>query len=261
MKTRIVPTLALLAAATLVQAGAQASTVLVTLPNSVSTFDDLPLASESYFAPGIDTTFTSGNATFAHNCNVFGGVCYWNGFTYSNTTDTTTAGYTNQYSAITGGGVNGSANYGVGNPGAGVSRVDFNASVIVNGAYFTNTTYAYLSMLNGDAFAKQFGPGDFFTLTVHGIGNGGNETGTVDVSLAQDTNLLDSWLWTDLSSLGAVRALEFSLSSSDVGPYGMNTPAYFAIDDLSVTAVPVPAAIWLFGSGLLVLTGLTARRK
>ena len=30
----------------------------------------------------------------------------------------------------------------------------------------TNTTYAYLSMLNGDSFAHKFGPGDYFLLDV-----------------------------------------------------------------------------------------------
>ena len=34
----------------------------------------------------------------------------------------------------------------------------------------------------------------------------------------------------------------------------------FVIDNLSVSAVPVPTAVWLFGSGLLVLIGI-ARRK
>ena len=36
-----------------------------------------------------------------------------------------------------------------------------------------------------------------------------------------------------------VYGLEFALSSSDNGTFGMNTPAYFAMDSLSVTAVPL----------------------
>lgn len=229
---------------------------------AVATFDNLALAPESYFAPQTATTFNSGDATFTHNFTDYGYGCCWSGFTYSNTTDTTTAGYTNQYSAITGGGVNGSANYAIGNPGAyGVSRLDFAAPTMVEGAYFTNTTYAYLSMRDGDNFAKQFGLGDFFTLTVTGLDAADTITNAINISLARDANLVDMWIWYDLMPLGEVSALEFSLSSSDNGDYGMNTPAYFAMDNLTtVTAVPVPAAVWLFSSGLLGLVGVARRR-
>jgi hypothetical protein len=37
----------------------------------------------------------------------------------------------------------------------------------------------------------------------------------------------------------------------------MNTPGYFAVDNISVVPVPVPAAVWLFASAL----GLLGFRK
>ena len=43
----------------------------------------------------------------------------------------------------------------------------------------------------------------------------------------------------------------------------MNTPGYFAIDEMNGTApsaVPVPAAVWLLGSGLAGLAGLRRRQ-
>ena len=228
---------------------------------SVATFDDLSLESDSFFAPGLATTFSSGGASFDYNFTDYGFGCCWSGFTYSNTTDTTTAGFTNQYSAITGGGVNGSSNYGIANPGSGVSRLEFDTATVVEGAYFTNTTYAYLSMRDGDSFATQFDLGDFFTLTVTGLDAMDNITSSVNISLARDANLVDAWIWNDLMPLGEVFALEFSLDSSDIGAFGMNTPAYFAIDNLtSVSAVPVPAAVWLFASGLFGLVSIARRR-
>ena len=116
-------------------------------------------------------------------------------------------------------------------------------------------------MRDGDAFAKQFGLGDFFTLTVTGLDAFDGITNSVNISLGRDANLVDAWIWNDLMPLGEVYALEFSLSSSDVGAFGMNTPAYFAIDNLTaVSAVPVPAAVWLFGSGLLGLVAVARRR-
>jgi len=230
---------------------------------TVITFDDLSLVPESAFNPAGATTFASGNAEFTYNWNDTYNCC-WSGFSYSNTTDTTTAGFTNQFSAITGGGVNGSANYGVSNPGSSsssVSRLDFSSATTVEGAYFTNTTYAYLSMRDGDGFAKQFGLGDFFTLTVTGLDAFDSVTNSVNISLARDANLVDAWIWNDLMPLGEVYALEFSLSSSDSGAFGINTPAYFAMDNLTaVSAVPVPAAVWLFGSGLLGLVAVARRR-
>ena len=60
-----------------------------------------------------------------------------------------------------------------------------------------------------------------------------------------------------LGSLGQVSALEFSFVSSDVGGFGINTPVYFALDNIQ--AVPVPAAAYLFGPALAAL--LLRRRK
>jgi hypothetical protein len=51
----------------------------------------------------------------------------------------------------------------------------------------------------------------------------------------------------DLTLLGAATRLTFGLSSSDNGPFGMNTPAYFALDSLTVTPVPEPGALALAG--------------
>jgi hypothetical protein len=47
--------------------------------------------------------------------------------------------------------------------------------------------------------------------------------------------IIKEWKWVDLTSLGNVDSLVFAMSSSDVGQYGMNTPAYFCIDDLTTT--------------------------
>lgn len=227
------------------------------------------------------TGFLSGDAWFTNTYSSDYGS--WDGFAYSNTTDITTAGYLNQYSACTGSGVNGSANYGVGyGTGYGgryptislgaVTGEDYNTTL--SGMYVTNTTYAALSMLQGDSFAKKIGgvdgnDEDWFKMTVKGITETGYTANTLDFFLADfrfadnsEDYIVDEWTWMDLSGLGNVIGVEFSLSSSDVGAWGMNTPAYFALDDFNGTApssVPVPAAIWLLGSGILGLIGI--RRK
>lgn len=196
----------------------------------------------------------------------------WNGWSYSNTTDTTTAGYTNQYSAYTGGAYSG-INYGVYfAPWTPTPTITAVAPATIEGMYVTNTTYAALSMLNGDAFAKKFGGAsgddpDWFLLSIIGKNDSGGATGTVDFYLADyqfennaNDYIVDNWTFVDLTPLGDnVKSLEFALSSSDVGPWGMNTPAYFAMDNLMV--VPEPSTLALLCGAGIVGAIWTLRRR
>jgi hypothetical protein len=78
----------------------------------VADFDDLSLDPESYWN-GSDESgyFVSGNCMFFNNYDP--AWSSWDGWAYSNLTDSTTPGFGNQYSAYTGGGQGGSSNYGV----------------------------------------------------------------------------------------------------------------------------------------------------
>lgn len=177
----------------------------------------------------------------------------WSGFAYSNRTDTTTPGFENQYSAIPGTGAGGSAVYALGLMGMGAApaSVTFSAATEVRSLAVTNTTYAYLSMKDGDAFAKKFGGADgtepdWFKLTITGSRADDTTTTPIEVYLADfradDPTadvLVDTWLTVDLSPLGSVTGLAFSLTSTDNGEWGMNTPGYFALDDLTIV---LPAA-------------------
>ncbi len=283
--------------------------LLATRIPASSTFDSLPFASGDFengpnmtgssvtandpFGPGTGSlvtktsTFTSGSASFGNTYNQkYDGADgtgnfefdYWSGWSYSRTTDTTTPGAANQYSAIPGSGVSGSSTYavGFGSSSRGVSYAsdfDFSGG---KGVFVTNTTYTYLSMLNGDAAngggpAKKFGgatgdDADFLMLTITGS-NGGSQTGSVDFYLADyrfvdnsNDYLVNTWSFVDLSSLGTVDELSFSLSSSDNHPsFGMNTPDYVAIDNLGAIPEPSVAALLLLGVGLGIR--LLRRRK
>jgi len=237
-----------------------------------ATLEDLPLLPGSYWN-GSDGTgqFISAGATFVNHYNSSWGN--WDGFAYSCGTDTTTLSYTN-YSAIPGSGVDGSANYALAyDPVSGYMSLNyptilFNSPTTVSGAFFTNTTYAALAMQNGYFTAKKFGgqtgnDADWFKLTITGKNVDGGAIGFVEFFLADfrfsNTNqdyIVDQWTWVDLSSLGAVSSLTFALSSSDNDPlYGMNTPGYFALDNLVYTPEPATFA-------LLTVSGLfLARRK
>jgi hypothetical protein len=99
-------------------------------------------------------------------------------------------------------------------------------------------------MKNGHQFAKKFGgptgtDPDWFRLTVKAWYSGALSTDSVDVYLADFRSadstqdyILKTWKYVSLKKLGNVDSLTFSLNSSDVGSFGMNTPAYFCLDDL-----------------------------
>jgi len=255
----------------------RAITLFVTLISLVSlsqantsTFDDLSLPADSYWN-GFDGSggFTSGVAQY--NNYAVPDWSYWEGFAYSNLTDTTTGGLAGQYSAIAGGGAGGSVNYGVGFVGWSiVPTISFSQETVAKNLLITNNNYSYYSMLNGDAYSKKFGgadgnDADWFMLTITGKNAAGNTTGSVDFYLADFRStdnaqdyIVNDWREINLESLGMIQNLEFGLSSSDNGMFGMNTPAYFAIDSVSI--VPAPGALVLAGIGMSLL-GYLRKRK
>jgi hypothetical protein len=232
----------------------------------IANFDDLGLGAESYEnGSGLSGGFVSGGAGF--NNNYFPSFDGFSGFVASTVTDNTTPGFTNQYANITGGDAGGTGGFGIfyetsGSPG----RITLPSVQTVTGADFTNTTYAALSMLSGDDYAKQFGgvtgtDPDYFRLLIEGFDDSNVSTGVVEFMLADYRNLggtldyiIDQWTWVDLTGLGDVRSLGFSFESSDVGGFGINTPQYFAIDNL--TTIPEPNTALLLGLGLVSLARL-----
>jgi hypothetical protein len=121
-------------------------------------------------------------------------------------------------------------------------------------------------MRDGDTFAKKFGgdfgnDADWLKLTISGF-IGGNPTGAfIDFYLADfrfsnnsQDYIIDEWTAVDFSPLGSADQIRFSMSSSDNGAFGMNTPSFFAIDNV---AVPEPSALVCSLAGL----GIALRRR
>ena len=171
---------------------------------------------------------------------------YWEGIAISQFNDMATEGYANQLSvyykdAASGlGGYGGSKTFAVSNDGD-ISFEDSTTEGTFDHFWVTNSTYAALSMKNGDSFAKKFVQGDWFKLTVTAVDKSDSPTGNAvevylaDFRTASSPGILTQWKKVDLTPLGnKVHALKFTLTSSDTGDWGMNTPDYFCFDNLAI---------------------------
>lgn len=212
---------------------------------AVATFENLDLSVGDYLngSNGVNN-FMSGDIELRNEYNE--DYDAWQGWAISATTDTVTPGYINQYSAIAGGGASGSQTYALtyAYDGAKVFLAE-NSARIFDGMYVTNSTLTYLSMLDGDAFAKKFGGAtgndpDYFLLTIKAYLNGSIGTDSIDFYLADFRSpdnskdyIIRDWTWVGLEELGNADSLLMMLRSSDNGIFGMNTPAYFCVDDIS----------------------------
>ncbi len=215
-------------------------------------FESLPLAKADTFYNGKDNagsivvTNPQSAVTFSnYHENAQWGE-YWYGFAYSNMTDKTTAGLDNQFSAYPGSGFADSKQYAIYySDGA----ATFSVPQQIDSLFITNTTYAALSMLNGDSFGKKFGSHmnasgqhdstngeDFFKVWFIGINDKGLKTDSVEFYLADyrgnSDYVIDTWKKVDLSKLGKIESLTFKFESSDMSSGYINTPTYFALDNI-----------------------------
>ena len=181
---------------------------------------------------------TAGNYSFMNYYNE--SYKSWNGFAVSRTTDTSFAGYgtASEFNSCVGGGME-SMQFAVGY----YSEYNFLMEDQVPAIYATkafrpksvhvnNAASAYISMMNGDDFAKKFTSEDYFVLTITGMTADDEETGHVDFYLAKDGKIVNEWTKVDLTPLGTVDHVQFTMKSSDTSYGFMNTPAYFCIDNM-----------------------------
>ncbi|PJB14314.1 MAG: hypothetical protein CO118_09230 [Flavobacteriales bacterium CG_4_9_14_3_um_filter_32_8] len=226
-----------------------------------ASFENLTLPAESYW-DGSDLSGTHNNGTFYSEFvtgdftfpnvfdTTFGMPGYWlEGFAYSNKTDSVTSGFGNLYSARAGSGANGTTNYAV-------STNNSYLKINNTGGYnflqigITNSAYAYYSMKDGDAFAKKFGGAsgndpDWFKVTIKAYSNGNYQDST-DFFLADfrfgnnaQDYILKDWGYAGITTSNPIDSVYFELSSSDNGTWGMNTPAFFALDELELNTVGI----------------------
>jgi len=238
-----------------------------TISGQNADFESIILANESYWngsdysgtTNGVglfDTTITDGFHEFSNQYDTTWGASwgFWSGWAFSNQTADTTSGLPGQYSSYAGGAYNGS-NYAIGQDGSEIIL----AGGVSPELLITNVNYAAYSMLNGDSFGKEFGSQydangsvdgtdgeDWFLLKILCYNLSDVLVDSVELYLA-DYRFADNtqdyiqkdWTTVSLNSSETLGRLKFSLTSSDEGQSGMNTPAFFAIDNLSAGSVNI----------------------
>jgi putative lipoic acid-binding regulatory protein len=209
-----------------------------------ATFEDVQLGSNGIWQPPIGSNeMSSGGWLFTNNTQ----NGYWGGFTASNRTDLNQSGMNAQYTAAAGCGYDGSTQYAVAYT-MGVQTDVYAADGqlhTVTGCYVTNNLWTYQDILQGGYGELPYGGStgndpDWFKVTATGKNASGQTVGTLDFYLAdyrfsnnEEDYVLNTWEWFDLSPLGDVATISFSLSSSRGSGYNMITPAYFCMDNFN----------------------------
>jgi hypothetical protein len=207
---------------------------------SVVGFEDITVPVNGYIdSIGVTNQFSTTSFTFQ---SVYNSQYSYleKGFALSTQKDTITVGTKSQYAAYAGSG-SGNSNTYIVSVGTSMFKMPTKVTTLIS-LDITNTTFAALSMKNGDQFAKKFTAQDkdFLKVWIRGYA-AGKIKDSIEVYLAnfQSTNpsehyIQKSWKKVDLSKLNPVDSVNFKLESSDNSPYGMNTPAYFAVDNIII---------------------------
>lgn len=192
-----------------------------------------------YYDSQLEGSFPSGSYTFSNNYSLSWGS--WTGAALSNRTQTTFSSITpDQYNSAVGAGYDSSENYAVAyDNGTILVQNNIIEGDSIRGFYITNSAWGKLCVEKGSGVASAFKTGDYFKVIFTGKKANGEET-TMEYYLADyraeketDHYVLDTWQWVDLRPLGKVLSVSFKFDGSDKGSYGLNTSAYFCMDNFN----------------------------
>lgn len=105
---------------------------------------------------------------------------------------------------------------------------------IIEKCQINATTYFVNIVENGNEFSPKLAEDEQITLYATGYDAAGLKTATAVFTLATYGSTTKSWTEWDLSSLGEVVRVSFSILGGYVDDYGMTTPKYFAMDNIRV---------------------------
>ena len=178
--------------------------------------------------------------------NKWGAFCYWNGgHAISNYTlpDFEKGSFENQLSVCTKGGHGGSKNFcihfGNGEPGKDeIPSLSFADGVarVIESMYVVNTAYMQNVLKYGDGYGTDpVKDGQYVDVVAYGYDAEGKQTTKATFRLVDGpSKIVTDWTIWDLTGLGEVTKVEFSVTGNVTNDYGFALPAYFAYDDVAV---------------------------
>ena len=175
------------------------------------------------------------------------GSMSWEGFTLSTVSQDTA----NVLGCIAKGGLDGEGTpYVIGYYSEWVSQsqgyssniIDFNGDYYPEHVYICQNSNTHKAITEGEFNSRPFTDKDTLALIIHALDSNMLPTATMTYYLAADGERNEGWTKVPLSSLGKTARLSFSMTSTDIGAWGANTPLYFALDALTINT-EMPTAL------------------
>lgn len=107
--------------------------------------------------------------------------------------------------------------------------------------YICQNSNTYKAITQGEYNARAFSSQDTLALTIQALDSLMQPTASITYYLAVDGKMNSDWVKVPLAALGKTACLGFSMSTTDMGEWGANTPLYFALDGLTLNTEPLTA--------------------
>ena len=176
----------------------------------------------------------------------YGGMS-WEGFTLSTVSQDTA----NVLGCVAKGGLDGEGTpYVIGYYSEWVSQsqgyssniIDFNGDYYPEYVYICQNSNTHKAITQGEFNARAFTQEDTLALIIQALDSDMQPTATMTYYLAADGEKNEGWTKVPLHSLGKTSRLSFSMTTTDIGEWGSNTPLYFALDALTINT-EMPTAL------------------
>ena len=119
--------------------------------------------------------------------------------------------------------------------------VQFNEEYYPEYVYICQNSNTNKAITQGEFNARAFTEQDTLALIIQALDSSMQPTATTTYYLAVDGKHNSDWVQVPLNGLGRTACLSFSMTTTDMGSWGANTPLYFALDALTVNTEPLTA--------------------